>query len=84
MKNTMSTKTDSQDVLAGYLAPAELCQQLGKTRRTLDRWHARGLGPPRVQIQRLILYSITDVRSWLAAHVARPGPTERKQNARKS
>jgi len=73
------TKIDSEaSVLVGYLAPAELCRQLGKTRRTLDRWHAHGLGPPRTQIERLILYSVADVRNWLAAHVARRGPTEKK------
>jgi len=71
MKGT-TEKTDSPDsVLAGYLAPAELCRQLGKTRRTLDRWHSAGLGPPRIVIQRMILYRVQDVRSWLEAHIQR-------------
>jgi predicted DNA-binding transcriptional regulator AlpA len=66
------TKIDSEaSVLAGYLAPAELCRQLGKTRRTLDRWHAHGLGPPRVVIQRMILYRVQDIRAWLEAHLER-------------
>ena len=80
MKYATDIKTDSQDsVLAGYLVPAELCRQLGRTRRTIDRWHSRGVGPPRMQIERLILYRVQDVRSWLEAHVAGRGPSERKQ-----
>ena len=58
-------------VLAGFIGPNELSRQLGKTRRTLDRWHALGIGPPRIQIQRMILYKIDDVRSWLTAHQER-------------
>jgi len=82
MKET-AEKTDSSDsVLAGYLAPAELCQQLGKTRRTLDRWHARGLGPPRVQIQRLILYRVADVRAWLEGHTERGSYAHKSQSSR--
>jgi len=72
MKHATEIKTDSQDsVLAGYLVPAELCRQLGRTRRTLDRWHAHGLGPPRVVIQRMILYRVQDIRAWLEAHLER-------------
>lgn len=56
MENATEIKTDSEgSVLAGFIAPGELCRQLGKTRRTIDRWHAHGLGPPRIQVQRLIL-----------------------------
>ena len=81
MKET-AQKTESRDsVLAGFIDPGELCRQLGKSRRTVDRWHAHGLGPPRMQIERLILYRVQDVRSWLEAHVAGRGPSERKHNA---
>jgi len=72
MKHATEIKTDSQDsVLAGYLVPAELCRQLGRTRRTIDRWHSRGVGPPRVRVERMVLYRIADVRAWLAAHLER-------------
>jgi len=71
MKGT-TEKTDSPDsVLAGFIPPGELCRQLGKTRRTLDRWHAHGVGPPRIRVERMILYRIADVRAWLAAHLER-------------
>jgi predicted DNA-binding transcriptional regulator AlpA len=70
MKNTIETKADSGDsVLAGFITPAELCRQLGKTRRTLDRWHARGIGPPRLQVERMIFYRVEAVRAWLNSHV---------------
>jgi len=72
MKHATEANTGSENsILAGFIAPGELCRQLGKTRRTLDRWHARGLGPPRIVIQRMILYRVQDVRSWLEAHIQR-------------
>jgi DNA-binding transcriptional MerR regulator len=73
MKETTPIKTDSQDsaVLAGYIEPVELCRQLHKTPRTLARWHARGLGPPRIRVERMVLYRIADVRAWLERHLER-------------
>lgn len=72
MKDATQTKADSEgSILAGYIAPTELCRQLGKTRRTIDRWHSRGLGPPRIRIERMVLYRIADVRAWLEAHLER-------------
>jgi len=69
MKGT--SEQSDVSVLAGFITPSELCRQLGKTRRTLDRWHSLGLGPPRVRVQRMILYRVEDVRAWLTAHEER-------------
>jgi predicted DNA-binding transcriptional regulator AlpA len=72
MKNATDINTGLENsILAGYVTPGELCRQLGKTRRTVDRWHARGLGPPRIRVERMVLYRIMDVRSWLEAHLER-------------
>jgi hypothetical protein len=35
--------------------------------RTLDRWHALGVGPPRTCIGRTVLYRRASVQKWLAA-----------------
>lgn len=48
-----------------FLEPDELAKELGRTRRTIDRWHARRIGPPRIQIGRKILYRRDAVRDWL-------------------
>jgi aromatic ring-cleaving dioxygenase len=40
--------------------------------RTLDRWHARRIGPPRITIGRMVVYSISGVRQWLEAHTQGP------------
>jgi len=72
MKHATEANTGSEDsILAGYVTPTELCAQLRKTPRTLARWTARGFGPPRVRVERMVLYRIADVRAWLAAHLER-------------
>lgn len=66
MDNQNSTPTSSllQD---DYLGRAELALGLGKSTRTLDRWHTLRIGPPRVVIGRTILYRRQSVLEWLAS-----------------
>ena len=42
-----------------------LAKKFKKSRRTLDRWHALGIGPPRIKIGRFILYHDQSVADWL-------------------
>jgi predicted DNA-binding transcriptional regulator AlpA len=58
-------KTSSPLVLDGFLRREELAQQLGLSSRTIDRWEALRIGPPRVCVGRTILYQIQSVREWL-------------------
>jgi predicted DNA-binding transcriptional regulator AlpA len=51
--------------LHGYVRREELAKQLGKSLRSIERLHASGQGPPRVQIGRTIFYQIRTVREWL-------------------
>jgi predicted DNA-binding transcriptional regulator AlpA len=53
------------EVLDGYLEKRMLAAQLGCSPRTLDRWHVRRVGPPRVALGRRILYRVDSVRAWL-------------------
>jgi hypothetical protein len=72
MKRVTAADVESTgSVLAGFITPTELCKELRRTRRTLDRWHSLGLGPPRLRVQRMILYKVEDVRAWLTAHEER-------------
>lgn len=50
------------------LEPEQLAAELETTRRTLDRWHARRIGPPRIQVGRKIYYRRDAVRDWLLAN----------------
>jgi predicted DNA-binding transcriptional regulator AlpA len=52
-------------VLDGFLRREELAQQLGLSPRTIDRWQALRLGPPRVCVGRTVLYRVEAVRRWL-------------------
>ena len=52
-------------LLEGYLRREELAKQFGLSPRTIDRWEALRIGPPRVSVGRTILYNVQSVREWL-------------------
>jgi hypothetical protein len=54
-------------VLAPYLSPEELADQLQVCLRTLHRWDAARVGPPRVLIGRRVMYRRAAVEAWLIA-----------------
>lgn len=54
-------------VLGEWLSPDDLASALGVTVATLRRWARRRIGPPRVKVGHVILYSRASVVSWLAA-----------------
>ena len=68
------------EVLAGYLTLHQLAAQLGISPRTLLRWHAQRMGPPRCVVGRLIRYRVDAVRAWMASREqeARPSPRRRR------
>lgn len=53
------------DISEQYLPWPEAAKKLGVSKRTLARWHALGIGPPRVKVGRKILYSIDSLTKWL-------------------
>jgi hypothetical protein len=56
---------DEGRALGDYVTPEQLSKHLGISVRTLSRWHARRIGPPRCSVGKLILYRIAAVRTWL-------------------
>jgi predicted DNA-binding transcriptional regulator AlpA len=52
-------------ILEGVLTKSQLAQQLGVSKRTIDRWHSLRIGPPRATIGRLIFYPREGVTEWL-------------------
>jgi predicted DNA-binding transcriptional regulator AlpA len=68
---------DAQDtalpkLLHEYCRRDELAQALGRSPRTIDRWHVMREGPPRVQVGRTILYKVESVREWLRSREQQP------------
>ena len=66
------SSTGESAVLDGFLTESQLAKQLGRTRRTLLRWHVNRIGPPRIQLGRLILYSAKSVRVWIQSQERGP------------
>ena len=53
-------------ILSEFLTKQELATELGREMRTLDRWDALGIGPPRTKIGRKVFYRRSSVQKWLA------------------
>jgi predicted DNA-binding transcriptional regulator AlpA len=52
-------------ITAEFMEPQELAKELGKSERTLHRWHVERVGPPRVVVGRMVLYRRASVLEWL-------------------
>ncbi len=48
--------SNTEPILSQFLTKEELAAELGRNARTLDRWEALGIGPPRTLVGRKILY----------------------------
>ena len=57
---------------AGFVTSEQLAKFLRKGKRTLDRWHALGIGPPRTRVGRMVLYKCESVIAWLSANQETP------------
>ena len=60
-------------ILDELISIEALAAELGKNRRTLDRWHKLGRGPPRTLLGREIFYRRDAVRQWLAEQEEQSG-----------
>jgi hypothetical protein len=52
-----------------YLTNHGLAKELKKSERTIARWDALRIGPPKIKIGRLVLYDPDQIPEWLAQHV---------------
>ena len=64
----LAAKPRTRKVTRDLLTPDQLAEQLGTSRRTVDRWHAQRLGPPRIKVGACIFYRAEAVREWLEGH----------------
>jgi len=73
-------------LLADYLTRAELAAELGKCVRTIDLWHAKRIGPPRVTLGGPgggAMYRRSSVARWIEAQERDPAapPARRRRRA---
>jgi hypothetical protein len=59
--------SNSEPILSEFLTKEGLAAELRRNVRTLDRWHALGMGPPRTYIGREVRYRRASVVRWLVA-----------------
>ncbi len=56
-----------------YVTPERLAQLLGCSPRTVGRWDAERIGPPRIKVGKTVLYDLEKLPAWLAGKEARGG-----------
>ena len=74
--------TDTPPLAAGeieiagkrYVTPERLAQLLGCSPRTVARWDAERIGPPRIKVGKTVLYDLEKLPAWLEGKEARGGP----------
>ncbi len=54
------------------LSPGDVAAQIGVSLRTLNRWHALRVGPPRCKVGRKVLYRQAAINNWLEANETQP------------
>jgi hypothetical protein len=73
-QNTTADDPDTIEIAGKrYLTNRGLAKELNKSERTIARWDALRIGPPKIKVGRLVLYDPDHIPEWLAQHVeARP------------
>jgi hypothetical protein len=68
----------SEIELAGrrYITAERLAGVLGVTVRTLARWNARRIGPPKIKVGKVVLFDLSKLPEWLAAREVAPTPSK--------
>jgi hypothetical protein len=55
-----------------YLTTERLAGILGVTPRTLGRWDAARIGPPKIKVGKLVLFDLAKLPDWLAGCETEP------------
>lgn len=67
-----SSQDDIQIAGRHYLRQPQLARVLGVSARTLARWTALGIGPPKITIGKTILFDLEKLPDWLATREVSP------------
>ena len=65
---------DGEIEIAGrrYVRQQRLARILDVTPRTLARWNASGIGPPKISIGKTVLFDLAKLPDWLASLESQP------------
>jgi hypothetical protein len=55
-----------------YVTAERLASMLGVTVRTLARWNASRIGPPKISIGKTVLFDLAKLPDWLATRETHP------------
>ncbi len=55
-----------------YVTAERLASMLDRTPRTLSRWNAARIGPPKIKLGKLILFDLDKLPAWLASREIEP------------
>jgi len=55
-----------------YVTANRLAGILGVTVRTLARWNAARIGPPKISIGKIVLFEVAKIPDWLATRETQP------------
>jgi hypothetical protein len=55
-----------------YVSAQRVASMLNISVRTLSRWDAARIGPPKIKVGRLILFDVSKLTEWLANQETRP------------
>jgi hypothetical protein len=69
---TLATTGEVEIAGRRYATAERLAATLGVTVRTLCRWHAARIGPPKIKIGKLILFDLAKLPDWLATRETEP------------
>jgi hypothetical protein len=69
---TLATTGEVEIAGRRYVTADRLAATLGVTVRTLGRWNAARIGPPKIKIGKLILFDLAKLPDWLATRETEP------------
>jgi hypothetical protein len=68
------------NIYEGHLTKPQMAKAIGRDQRTLDNWHRKRIGPPRIKFGGVVLYNIDSFKKWLVAQEQAPGAKVKPQH----
>jgi hypothetical protein len=73
VSQTVLTETGEVEIAGHrYVTAERLASMLGVTVRTLARWNASRIGPPKITIGKTVLFDLAKLPDWLATRETPP------------
>jgi hypothetical protein len=69
---TLATTGEVEIAGRRYVTADRLAATLGLTPRTLCRWDAARIGPPKIKVGKLVLFDLAKLPDWLASRETEP------------